>query len=252
MLLVINKPACIHSASLPKAKDKNPSIADLLRSVYPALENVSTKPEDAGLLNRLDFETSGILLAAKTKESWLAMKRLLLDGSISKSYLALVEGKVQKKMMLQTYLGHHLRNAKKVKVYQTKPRGKVRALPAKTSFELVTYFQKLDVSLIRVFASPARRHQIRAHADFLKHALIGDVLYGSKRPLSSVVNTPLKNGQKLPPFFLHAETVAFKHPTTKKLVRIVAPVSDVFLKKHGMFILSQAETYDRSKSRADF
>jgi 23S rRNA pseudouridine1911/1915/1917 synthase len=94
-----------------------------------------------------------------------------------------------------------------------------RCLPAKSEFALLEYQPEGNVSLARVAAGAARRHQIRAHARYLGHPLIGDALYASTRQLREVV----AGDAELPPFFLHAEMICFRHPTTGRELRCTAP-----------------------------
>lgn len=215
--LFINKPSGIHSTRLPEGGGE--SLADLLLKNNPEAESISEKPEDAGLIQRLDFETSGVIVAAKNREAWLKGREILNDEELKKSYLILVEGIFPKKEFAETYLGTPNRGAKKIKIYKSKPAKSARALLGRTEFELVTPLPDKNASLVRATCHRAHRHQVRAHAAFLGFPLLGDVLYGSSKELKEVEVTEQRQ------FFLHAERVAFNDPITGESYDVVANAS---------------------------
>lgn len=210
-LIIIDKPSGLHSSKLPGGGGD--SIADLLLKRSAKQSAVSKKPEDAGLINRLDFETSGVLLAAKTREAWEKMQSLSNSGSIKKEYLALLEGKCPQNMSVKGYIGSRSRGAKKATLYKSK---RPRSLWSSSEFFLVRYDKARSSSLVRVSISEGRRHQIRVHASSSGHPLIGDSLYNAKSSLRDVI----KYSGELPPFFLHAERVIFPHPFSAKKITV--------------------------------
>lgn len=219
-LIAVNKPAGMHSVDVSGGSEK--TLAAWLRSKFPKIETASEKPGDGGLIQRLDSSTSGLILAAKNRPTWEKLRAQLLAGEIEKSYLALVEGLFPKKpTTTESFLGNPNRNAKKIRVYHENPGPKARALPARTEFILVLDHQGPKVSLVRASAHVARRHQIRAHAADLGYPLVGDTLYGSSRPLSSLL--PGADGI-LPEFILHAELVIVTHPKTGEIIELQAPM----------------------------
>ncbi|MCB0340254.1 MAG: RluA family pseudouridine synthase [Bdellovibrionales bacterium] len=217
-LFAINKPAEIHSVMLEQSD--SPSIAQILIESDPLWGEVSSKIEDAGLVNRLDFETSGILLAAKSKQIWIDLRATILSESVYKSYVALVEGHLCGQHEIDNFIGTSARRAKKVKVFLKEPRKKDRALPAKSEFVSLRYVEHFDATFVRAIIYCARRHQVRAHAQFLNHPLLGDELYGSTRNLTETI------GAKSPGFFLHGERMKFVHPVSNEIVDISAPIPD--------------------------
>lgn len=210
-IFAVYKPSGIHSVKLPKGGGA--SIADELLSANPALIESSKNPGDAGLINRLDVDTSGILLGATTRCTWEALYALALSGEIHKTYAALVEGEVKETLSITSYIGSPNRGAKKVKVYEQEPAAWARALEGTTTYTAHSYLQELDASLVLVSASPARRHQVRAHAAHLGHPLVGDSLYGSTRALMPI--TPDARS-----FFLHASALSFIHPCSGRQISI--------------------------------
>ena len=220
---IFNKPSNIHSVINKNSKES--SIAEQIISEYPHTKNVASKEGDAGLLNRLDYETSGILLAAKNREAWDPLRTLLLKGEIEKRYLILVEGQIKTATEVQCYLGARHRGSKKVTAYTQAKLAKNRLLPSRSLFIPRVYDKKLDLTLVEVVAATARRHQIRAHASYIKHPLVGDKLYGSRRDIKPLLSE--KGG--IPSFFLHSWKVRFKHPISNKLIAVTAPLPEDFL-----------------------
>lgn len=204
-IFALYKPAGIHSVRLPAGGGI--SLADLLLEHNPQLANASRSPLDAGLAQRLDYETSGIILGAFNRSAWSALFDELMAGTIEKHYVAIVEGKVSKESVVSSHIGSPNRGAQKVKVYTAKPPASARALPGTTTFTPLHFISEHNATIVQVSASPARRHQVRAHAAFSGHPLLGDSLYGSTRSLGNLCTTTRS-------FFLHAWKVTLKHPTS--------------------------------------
>lgn len=213
-VFALDKPAQLHSCK----GEGDSSIADLLLAERPDLTEVSPRGAlDAGLVNRLDFDTSGILLGAFNREAWEALHRQILSGRVEKRYLALLEGRMERPCTLSTGLGSPRRSSKRVRVYAENARGP-RILPASTEFVPRRFLDEHEATLVEVRAHSARRHQIRAHAAHLGHPLLGDSLYGSTRPLARIeglVDNPERRG-----FFLHASEAVFTHPISGARIRV--------------------------------
>lgn len=207
-LFVINKPAQLHSVNLPNSS--NQSLAALIIEQFPEQESVALKIEDGGLVQRLDFETSGLILCARNREVWNQLYAMLKSGEINKTYWGVLEGEFPKQASLDNYIGAKGRNSKKVKVFTKKVE---RSLQAKSEFKLLKYFRKENLSLVEVKANSAKRHQVRAHAAFLGFPFLGDDLYGAKRE-----GTEYKLGSK---FYLHARALEFLHPISGKKLSFV-------------------------------
>lgn len=210
-IFAVYKPSGLHSVQLPS--EGGASVADLLLTERSELGAAGRSPGDAGLIHRLDLETSGILLGARRREIWEALYALSLDGGISKQYAALLEGDLTEPHTITTYLGSPHRGAKKVKVYERTPPAWARALEGTSTFTPHTSLPKAHASIALITASPARRHQVRAHAAHLGHPLVGDSLYGSPRELSMISSAKRA-------FFLHATKLSFKHPLSHRTVTI--------------------------------
>ena len=211
-LLVLSKPSKLHSVG--QLESNSPSLAQIIGEQYPELVNASEKKEDFGLVNRLDFETSGLVLVAKTRDIWTKLREQIQRGEIHKEYLALADGIFDDNREISTFIGNPNRGAPKVRVFAEKPRKKDRALPAKSLFAPYKILKDKQATIIQVIAPTARRHQIRAHAAFVGHPLIGDTQYGSTRSVGDVVVGREER------FLLHAGLMRLVHPVTGKEVSV--------------------------------
>ena len=215
-LWLLHKPGGIHTVA-HTAEDSAGSIGAHLLEVAPSLSAVSDRPGDAGLVNRLDFGTSGILIGAKTRSAWEVLRADIQGGRVSKRYLAVVEGVLSGIVERADFIGSPYRRAKKVRVYDSMP-GDGRALSAHSIFTSRETNEPRNVSLVEILAPTARRHQIRAHASRLGHPLLGDALYGSTRSLAELFAPAVT-----PEFMLHAYMVELSHPVSGERVRVIDP-----------------------------
>jgi len=159
--------------------------------------------------------SSGVLLGAKNRATWELLFNALLHGEIKKRYVALVEGVLSEGTTFSSYIGTPHRGARKVKVYEKEPAKSARALLGTTVFSPLEKPHPTGISLVVAEASPARRHQVRAHAAYLNHPLVGDALYGSTSSLAGMTRQTRE-------FFLHAWEVRFVHPRTGAEVVVVS------------------------------
>ena len=218
-LFAVAKPASLHSVMQPRSD--NLSVAELLLESYPALKTAAPKGEDAGLVNRLDYDTSGILLGAWSRGAWERLSTLLKSGEITKSYHVILEGNLASPRRISGWIGSPYRRGSKVRVYSSAPPKSVRALPATSEVHPVCYDKEADCTLALVDCAVARRHQVRAHCAALGHPLLGDLLYGSARRLIELAHADESRG-----FFLHAGRASFYHPMTQERVTLEAPLPE--------------------------
>ena len=214
-LIVINKPALINSVS--QINGSNDSIAQWLTERYPGIDEASEDPLDGGLVNRLDFETSGILIAARSRPTWLALKEQYSKGEIDKTYLAIIEGAPKLPLVIEAYIGNRYRGSKKVTV-QSYPENRFQHTHSILR-RMMSHDKSRNISIVEIEAMTGARHQIRAHCASVGHALVGDTLYGSSQTLDV----------EALPFALHAAQVAFTHPQSMNEAKYVASLPEYFV-----------------------
>lgn len=168
----LHKDVNIHSVA-QSFWDKG-TVANWLLSVDETLRDVSD-PLESGLVNRLDYETSGLMVAARSKDAFLHLKQLLKKEEVQKEYFCLVSGHPPVPGVYQAFAFVKGKAAKQIRVLETPLKGQ-RPLPLKT--EILDVEQKGDVWLVKVRLHTGVRHQIRAHLAYLGSPIVGDDLYG--------------------------------------------------------------------------
>ena len=202
-VLIINKPVGMLSQ---KAKPEDISaneyiIAYLLQSGALSQETLNTfKPS---ICNRLDRNTSGLLIAGKTLKGLQAMSEALKERSAQKYYRCIVSGILKEKTYLKGYLSKDERT-NKVTIYKIKPADpSIECLPIETEYRPIASangYTELEVHLIT-----GRSHQIRAHLASIGHPIIGDTKYGSAK-----VNETFGRDCRLKSQLLHAYRIKFE------------------------------------------
>lgn len=209
LFLVLNKPALVHSVRSDKSD--HISVVDWLEREFPECLSASANPNEGGLVHRLDFETSGALIVARSREVWDAFREQFQSGGIEKEYLVLLDNDLKESRSIEGFIGTDARRGKKV-YFSVDSRD--RYLPATASFEPVSRLG--ERSLARVHMQTGRRHQVRVMARWMGHTLSGDTLYGS--------NSKFSGESSAPPFFLHASRLVFRSPATKEPLSVDAPL----------------------------
>jgi len=163
-----------------------------------------------GIVHRLDKETSGLMLVAKNDESQEELSRMLKDREIEKHYRALAEGRFREtEGEIDAPIGRSRRDRKKMAV---DPEGR----PALTRWKVLA--EGAACTLLDVRILTGRTHQIRVHLRSIQHPVCGDELYGYEK------------GVKVPCLMLHAYSLRFSHPRTRKEMTFQAPLPEDFLK----------------------
>lgn len=199
----INKPSGVHSASL-SAEDQ--SVATWVHHNFPEHSSVGG-PSDGGLTHRLDRETSGVLIAARSQESWLHLRNLFSTKQVIKWYIAICEGCIGSPTTCSAPIAARYRHSKTVTplspVQEADPRHRRRfhsIQPASSTFYPLARLAPEGPSLVAVLIDTGRRHQIRAHAASLGHPLAGDTRYGATTHPDVLAGRP---------FLLHCLGISF-------------------------------------------
>jgi 23S rRNA pseudouridine1911/1915/1917 synthase len=194
-VLVINKPSGIAVHKVHE-HDAQPTLCDALLAYLPSLAQVGENPLRPGLVHRLDKLVSGIMVIAKTPETFAHLKEQFKNRTVKKEYLALVYGNLPKDHDVLTF-----------KIGRSKNSGRMSARPeqqdgkeAKTEYDVLRRFKTATLARVRIHTG--RTHQIRAHFLAIDHPVVGDTLY-KKRRMTRI--RPLS----LDRLFLHAHTLSF-------------------------------------------
>jgi 23S rRNA pseudouridine1911/1915/1917 synthase len=202
-LLVINKQADLVC---------HPTKTDAYSSLIGRIQLYLGEGARPQLINRLDRETSGIVIVGKKAEAALALRRLWESGSVEKRYLAIVHGTPREpEGMIDACLGRDERSKVAIKDC-VRPDGVV----ARTGFKLIRSFSRNggEFSFLDIRPQNGRKHQIRIHLAHLGHPIVGDKLYGEDEDLYlALVEKRLTNADRarliLPNQALHAASVRF-------------------------------------------
>lgn len=201
-LIAIDKPAGVPTQ--PIDPGETGTVANALVARWPALASVGADPREAGLCHRLDVETSGTMLVAKTPEVWTKMRAAFSEsGGVDKRYLALVRGPLADEGEIElplVHAGDHVRPAIEGE----------EARPAKSSFTVLK--RRGVVSLVEVRLFTGVLHQVRAHLSAIGAPIIGDTRYGGRAEAD------------LSRFFLHAASLTFTHPVTGETTKVESPL----------------------------
>jgi 23S rRNA pseudouridine1911/1915/1917 synthase len=177
--VVIDKPAGLQVH--PSAIEKNNTVANWFLAHYPQSADVhDNSPEGylrPGIVHRLDKETSGLMIMAKDRESFLQLKKLFSQRRMSKKYIALVHGIVKNNSGTIDAPISRSSSHKKQVASARKMTGKIRE--AITQYEIVKQYKKF--TLIEAHPLTGRMHQIRVHCAHIGHPVVGDRKYANKK-----------------------------------------------------------------------
>ena len=212
-LVVVNKPAglVVH----PAAGTPSGTLANALAYHFQQLPDGGTAVRP-GIVHRLDRDTSGLLVVAKTEAALENLSDQFRDRTVFKSYVALVHGRVLSNSgKIDQPLARDPSNRTRMAVV----RGGRNAL---TLYRVRRTFQRF--TLLDVELKTGRTHQIRVHLAWLKHPVVGDETYGGGR--DNTIQDPQLRARirNLKRHFLHAEKLGFTHPATKEVVKFESPL----------------------------
>jgi 23S rRNA pseudouridine1911/1915/1917 synthase len=206
-IVVINKPAglVVH----PGAGVTEGTLVNALLYHFPGIEKIGHW-ERPGIVHRLDKETSGVMVVARSLKAYTELKRQFKEREVEKIYLGLVWGQLQTMAgKIDWAIGRHPKYRQRISVRTKKPR------------EALTYYSVKKVlkefSLLEIRPVTGRTHQIRVHFAAAGHPIVGDTRYGGQ-----------DKAKRFARLFLHAWHLVFAHPVTKSLVEFYAPVPKEF------------------------
>lgn len=211
-IAIINKPVgmVVH----PAAGNWTGTLLNALLFRYPAIGVVPR----AGIVHRLDKDTSGLMVVAKTIEAHKDLVEQLQERSVSREYLALVYGYVTSGGTIDEPIGRHYKDRKKMAVV-LEGQGK----EAVTHYRVEERFE--DFSLLRAKLETGRTHQIRVHMSYIHYPLVGDGVYGGRARSPKGASEELRQAIRgFPRQALHATKLGLIHPGTKEYMEWEVPI----------------------------
>lgn len=191
-LVVVNKPPglVVH----PGSGNRSGTLLNALLQHEPDLAQLPR----AGIVHRLDKDTSGLLVVAKTLTARTDLVRQLQARTVTREYLALVHGRIARNGKVEMPIGRH-------PVSRTRMAVVARGRSAVTHYTVLERFA--EATLLRCRLETGRTHQIRVHLSSIGHPLVGDAVYGRRRAALA-----------FPRQALHAERLALRHPQTRRVM----------------------------------
>lgn len=224
-VLVVNKQAgmVVH----PGYNNYTGTLVNALVYHFQQLPTLPGNDGRPGLVHRIDKDTSGLLLISKNERSMTYLARQFFEHSITRKYIALVWGDIARDGTVTGYIGRSVNDRRVMAIYDDPEKGKWS----------VTHYKVLErlnyVTLIECQLETGRTHQIRAHMKHIGHPLFSDATYGGDKIVKGTVFSKYKQFvencfELMPRQALHAQTLGFTHPSTKKYINFEAPLPQDF------------------------
>ncbi|MFY0607537.1 MAG: RluA family pseudouridine synthase [Cyclobacteriaceae bacterium] len=225
-LLIVNKEAgmVVH----PAYQNWSGTLVNGLAYHFKNLPEMEGNEGRPGLVHRIDKDTSGLLVIAKSEQAMSGLAKQFFDHSIERTYYALVWGDVEEdEGTINVNVGRSLKDRRITAAFPEGDFGK----------RAVTHFKVLKrlryVTLVKCNLETGRTHQIRAHMKYIGHPLFNDATYGGDQVLKGTVFTKYKQFvnncfKAMPRQALHAKTLGFIHPVTKETVQFDSDLPEDF------------------------
>lgn len=222
-LLLVNK-----KAGMVVHPGYNNYSGTLVNALTYHLNQLPTLPGNTGrpgLVHRIDKDTSGLLIIAKSEWAMTYLAKQFYEHSISRKYVALVWGDLEKDGTISGYIGRDLKDRRIMSMYEDADAGKWS----------VTHYKVLErfgyVTLIECQLETGRTHQIRAHMKSIGHPLFSDTSYGGDKIIKGTSFNKYKQFVEncfsiLPRQALHAKSLGFDHPISKQRMHFEVPIPD--------------------------
>ena len=207
-LLVLSKQAGLVCHPSDEHRDGTLVNALIYHCGAESLCNVQGERDRLGIVHRLDMDTTGLMLAAKSDEAGSALMEAIQDKAVDRRYLALVHGIIAPDTgMIDAPIARHPKDRTRMAI-----RDSDSARDAVTTFRVLERFEAgprdNGYTLVDCKLFTGRTHQIRVHMEYVKHPIVGDPLYIASRPKAESANLGLRRQ------FLHSFMLSFEHPVT--------------------------------------
>jgi 23S rRNA pseudouridine1911/1915/1917 synthase len=212
-MIVLNKPPglVVH----PAPGNYTGTLVNALLFHYGSLPSsgraveAGSERERAGIVHRLDKDTSGVMVVARTAQALRVLSRQFKDRVVQKKYLALVVGVIKKGSgSIEAAIGRHVKERKRISVHTSSPREAITRFKVKERFR--------NATLVEVDIKTGRTHQIRVHMAHAGHPVLGDRTYGGAKVAKFRDITAARQ-------MLHAESLSLLHPVTGHPLTFIAP-----------------------------
>jgi 23S rRNA pseudouridine1911/1915/1917 synthase len=220
-LLAVDKPAGVHTA--PLRAGETGTLLDSVVSRFPEVSRLpGRKPVEPGLLHRLDRETSGVVIVARTEAAFRALRDVFEKGDAVKDYRAACraeEGRlIPSTLRIESRFAPRGPGRRMVRVVPPGAAEKTRETTRDVYVTEAEVEERRGASvLLSAVIRRGFRHQVRAHLSYLGFPIFGDDLYGVPAPAGAPAR-----------MYLHASGISFAHPVHGRAVRVVSPLPDAF------------------------
>jgi 23S rRNA pseudouridine1911/1915/1917 synthase len=214
-LIIVNKP---RGLTVHAGAGEQETLVDLLRQRGTPLSSLGEE-DRAGIVHRLDKDTSGVIVICKTNEAHEILAADFAERRVKKIYKALVCGAPPQQGRIDAPIFRHPVQRKKMAVIAT-------GRHAVTDYKVLLSWHQF--ALVEIDLKTGRTHQIRVHFQYINHPVVGDSVYGGyNRAIAAAKSEELKNALKnMHHQALHAAQIQLQHPVTKVLLDIEAPLPD--------------------------